>query len=708
MLINNPFKPLIISVLTAFIYLLVLSNNTGSWASPEAVRPSNTQLVRAINLVKSGDFKKAEEIVNNIIESEPKNQQTVALSWQVLGNALNGSGQYPKAIAAYRQSLSLRSSLPVYNNLVKASISYRLENSASPKTIKPSSQIWRDAIKTVEMGDRQNTISSIYAYTNWVDLTGNKISSKRLKHARKILDRASPSRSLIYASINWGSKVEPERQLKWLTRAKSTAFFLDDKLAQAQVLLELGNFYSHQGNLSLALRYANQTINLAAANAYYSISYRAEFLAGQTYQQQRKFRAALRAYKNAIVSLEAIDKDLYVSKSSVQIARFKTESAIVYKRAIELLLENNPTSSQLEEVLDISGKLRITELQSFFGDDCLEISSKTVDNVDSQAVVSSIILEDRTVVILRLPDGNLISHTAEINSSDLRALATNWRLELVKQQTRNYQSAGKTLYNLLIRPIELHLIDAKIKTIVFVHDGVLRNIPMSALFDGEKYLVEKWSSISSLGVDASFSSKSKDLKGKSKALIFALSKPIQAGWTELAGVETEIEAVDSLLDSNEYLNEKFTNDNFYEQLARNTFYNIIHIASHGSFGSSIESSFILSYDNKISMSGLENSLRNQTDIDLLVLSACETAVGSDLSSLSIAGVAARSGVRTTLGSLWQVDDDDQSEVIANFYQHWLNSGSSKAEALQKIQIEYIKKFAHPNKWATLNLIGEDS
>ena len=382
---NNRFKPLIISVLTAFVYLLVLSNSTASWASPKAVEPNKSQLVRAIGLIKNGDFKKAEKIVNNIIESEPKNQQTVALSWQVLGNALNGSGQYQKAIVAYRQSLSLRSSLPVYNNLVKASISYRLENSVSPKTIEPNSQIWRDAIKTVEMGDRQNTISSIFAYTNWVDLTGNKISGKRLKHARKILDRASPSRALIYASINWGSKVEPEHQLKWLIRARSAAFFLDDKLAQAQVLLELGNFYSQQGNLSLALQYANQTINLAATNAYYSISYRAERLAGQTYQQQRKFRAALRAYKNAIVSLEAIDKDLYVSKSSVQIARFKTESAIVYKRAIELLLKDNPTSSQLKEVLDISGKLRITELQSFFGDDCLEISSKTVDNVDSQA-----------------------------------------------------------------------------------------------------------------------------------------------------------------------------------------------------------------------------------------------------------------------------------------------------------------------------------
>ena len=93
-------------------------------------------------------------------------------------------------------------------------------------------------------------------------------------------------------------------------------------------------------------------------------------------------------------------------------------------------------------------------------------------------------------------------------------------------------------------------------------------------------------------------------------------------------------------------------------------------------------------------------------IDLLVLSACETAVGSERALLGLAGVAARSGVASTLGSLWPVMDDEQSEIISAFYSYLSDVPSNKARALQKVQIELLRLLAHPQKWAALNLIGD--
>jgi len=94
----------------------------------------------------------------------------------------------------------------------------------------------------------------------------------------------------------------------------------------------------------------------------------------------------------------------------------------------------------------------------------------------------------------------------------------------------------------------------------------------------------------------------------------------------------------------------------------------------------------------------------------LVLSACETAVSSESAILGLAGIAARSGVKTTLGSLWPVIDDEQQKIIKSFYSYWQSPKYNKATALQKMQTEQILGSAnhppaHPQKWASLSLIG---
>jgi CHAT domain-containing protein len=110
------------------------------------------------------------------------------------------------------------------------------------------------------------------------------------------------------------------------------------------------------------------------------------------------------------------------------------------------------------------------------------------------------------------------------------------------------------------------------------------------------------------------------------------------------------------------------------------------------------------------MKQIDRSSYNPT---LLVLSACQTAVNSDDAFLGLAGVAAKSGVNTTLGSLWQVDDQSQSEVMKRFYsdldikrENQTTKPFDYAIALQKIQIEQIRLFEHSQVWAALILTGD--
>jgi len=76
------------------------------------------------------------------------------------------------------------------------------------------------------------------------------------------------------------------------------------------------------------------------------------------------------------------------------------------------------------------------------------------------------------------------------------------------------------------------------------------------------------------------------------------------------------------------------------------------------------------------------------------------------SALGLAGVALRSGVDSVLGSFWAVQDNEQRELIQDFYSNIYQKNLDKAQALQQIQTRQIERNAHPSKWAAFNLIEE--
>ena len=387
---------------------------------------------------------------------------------------------------------------------------------------------------------------------------------------------------------------------------------------------------------------------------------------------------------------------------------FNTRVEPIYRGMLKLLL-NDPAPSQtnLKEALLVFDKLRLAQLQQYFGDNCFEIEeqSSPIEDVltaKNAVVINSIILDKQTHFILQLSDGTLRHRQVELGEAEITKIATEWYKTLSKALNWQLASQGKALYDMIIRPFQAELEQINPDTIVFVHDGVLRNLPMASLFDGdnEEFLAQKWASVSSLGLNFKSTTSSKK---KPEALAFGLGVA-REGWSELDEVEPEVENVIDTLGGKKFLDEEFTTDNLVRELNRKQ-YSVVHLATHGYFGGIAENSFILAYDQPLSALDLGDFLsKSQVRIELLVLSACETAISSDRSALGLAGVALRSRVASVLGSFWQVQDDEQLELIKAFYSKFQESNFDKIKALQQIQIEQIKNRTHPSKWAALNLI----
>jgi CHAT domain-containing protein len=138
---------------------------------------------------------------------------------------------------------------------------------------------------------------------------------------------------------------------------------------------------------------------------------------------------------------------------------------------------------------------------------------------------------------------------------------------------------------------------------------------------------------------------------------------------------------------------------------------MVHIASHGHFAAEVEQSFLLTAQGKLTLERLGQIIgrlrfRDQP-LELLTLSACETARGDDRAALGLAGVAIKAGARSALATLWLVADDAAAILMTEFYRHLQVPGMSRARALQQAQILLLKhaQYADPFFWAPFLLIN---
>ncbi|NET59647.1 MAG: CHAT domain-containing protein [Symploca sp. SIO2E6] len=376
--------------------------------------------------------------------------------------------------------------------------------------------------------------------------------------------------------------------------------------------------------------------------------------------------------------------------------------------------QQQTTNNNLKQARKIIESLQLAELENFFRTPCLNAKAEQVDTVIEKgdrtaAVVYPIILPDRLAVILSLPGQSLSQYSIKLPQSEVEQTVTRLR-QAMNPALSNKQrlKLSQKVYDWLIRPIEKQLTEGEIKTLVFVLDGVLRNVPMAALHDGEQYLIENYSVAltPSLQLLEPRSLQQLQLESLTGGLTEARN-----GFSALPAVAEEVKQISEKIPSEILLNAQFTRTNLEKQI-KSLSVPIVHLATHGQFSSKPEETFLLTWDERLKVNSLSQLFKTREEtngepIELLVLSACQTANGDKRAALGLAGLAVRSGARSTLATLWTVNDQSTAETMVEFYRYLSQGSGNRAEALRQAQLSLLKqqKYQHPYYWAPFVLVG---
>lgn len=538
----------------------------------------------------------------------------------------------------------------------------------------------------------------------------------------------SPHPSLLDASSrgrgNPRTRLAPPRPsdiAQLLATAVQEAKSLGDQRAEAYALGNLGGLYEQTRQWSSAKDLTQQALLLAQAINAKDIAYRFSWQLGRLLKAQGDTPGAIATYTEAVSTLQTLRRDLVAINPEIQFS-FRDEVEPVYRELVDLLLRSEkgsqPSQQNLVQARTVIESLQLAELDNFFREACLEAKSVLIDKVVDQdnataAVIYPIILPDRLEVILKIPQQPLRHYTIHQSQSQVEQTLEQLRQNLTEPDTiKDVKSLSQQVYGWLIQPASTELEQSGVKTLVFVLDGSLRNIPMASLYDGKQYLVEKYAVALSLGLQLL---EPKPLpQGRLNALAAGLTEPPpNSTYPPLPAVKSEFSLIEQAgVSTKELLDQEFTSNTLEKQIDSSPF-NVIHLATHGQFSSQAKDTFILASNGPINVDELDNLLRTKNQsrsgvVELLVLSACETATGDKRAALGLAGVAVRAGARSTLASLWQIDDDATATFIGEFYRELAHAKVTKAEAVRRAQLTLLKKYpnySRPSYWAPYVLVG---
>jgi CHAT domain-containing protein len=232
-------------------------------------------------------------------------------------------------------------------------------------------------------------------------------------------------------------------------------------------------------------------------------------------------------------------------------------------------------------------------------------------------------------------------------------------------------------------------------------------VPLAVLHDGEHFLIEKYAVATSPGLTLKGRSEGRDEPGT--ILVNGITESV-GGFPALPHVADELDNIAALYPAQVNRDAAFTASSIETELAEKP-YSFVHIATHGQFHSDHRRSFLLAHDEVITMDRLEYALGLRQyisqPVDLLVLSACQTAAGDERAALGLAGVAVKSGAASVVASLWLINDESTATLVSEFYRQLRNGNGNKAKALQNAQLVLMQdeRYAHPNYWAPFLLVG---
>ena len=733
-----------------------------------------SRLNQAQALQTLGFYRRALTILTEVktaLEKQPNSLLKVA-ALRSYGDVLQLVGSSADAAKILNQSLEIAQALELPNEVAAAQFSLGNTSRTQQQKIDQKQQIalkyYQDAASltkspSLKIRAQLNQLSLLVETQQWAEI------QPLLPEIKTEIPKLAPNQTAVQARINLAQSLLklPTKEIKaaseQLSEAVGLAKRIGDKRTTAYALGNLGALYEQTGQLNDAKELTNQALVLAQTINASDIAYRWQWQLARILKAQGDQGAnvspqaridSIAAYDSAVKTLTSLRGDLVSVNPDVQFS-FRESVEPVYREYVGLLLHQG-TKQEVAKARDVIESLQQAELVNFFREDCLSGVPVKIDTVDKQAaVVYPIVLKDRLEVVISLPNAPLQHHSIPIAQAEVekvfaqlrQAVAPNvvdpnrgisvptslqtllspfiepnrddgQQLIRVRPDLRankapfevDYLIPARQVYDWLIRPAESAIAASDTKTLVFVLDGPMLNLPMAVLHDGKQFLVEKYAIAFTPGLQLLDATKPLP-RVQLSALKGGLSKR-RGNFPALPFVEEELTQLrtDAKIGGEELLDQKFTSTAIQQGIKSMPF-PVVHLATHGQFSSNAEETFLLTWDKRLNVSELNTVLRSREEggkgaIELLVLSACQTAAGDKRAALGLAGVAIKAGARSTVATLWFVNDKATAQLMTQFYRELADTTITKAEALRRAQVSLLKgDYKEPRYWAPYVMIG---
>ena len=484
--------------------------------------------------------------------------------------------------------------------------------------------------------------------------------------------------------------------------------------------------------------------------------------------------AAIAAYSNAVSTIEAVRYAIPVTYQNGR-SSFRDTLAPIYLGLADLQLQQAASlqagqrSLALSQARDTVELMKQSEMEDYLGNRCsvgaARLQARTVI-APGTGVVYPVLLPDRVELLLETSTG-IEQAVVRIELAQLEKTARRLisRLSSMFSAPDELQRDAQELYRVLLAPLENQLQRQQLNTLVIVPDGFLRMVPFAALHDGQRYVIERYAVASAPGLSMLNSGAGR--KANVNVLLAGMSEPGEvvekltpelqsaifpgeearvsgllkarevravgqlakadgkSGTTSedrgkrlsdmraslaLPGVKKEIDQLSALLGGRPLLDADYTIARLRQEVIGGN-YNFVHLATHGVFGPSAATTYVMAYDDLLTLDRLQELLRTRTSqspIELLTLSACQTAEGDDRAPMGLSGAAIQARVGSVLGSLWPVNDESANRLMNQFYRQLLKQGN-KAQALRASQLALLAEeglMRHPYFWAPFILVGD--
>ncbi|MGL5944066.1 MAG: CHAT domain-containing protein [Waterburya sp.] len=472
-------------------------------------------------------------------------------------------------------------------NLTMAEIYLNLGNNARLQNQTSAAlNYYQEAIKTAPQPDLQLR-GKLAQLAVLVDLPDKQTAANLVTEILQLLEQLPSQQTTIEAQINLGRYLidldTPAEQIAELfVKAVNEAKNLGIIKTEAEAWGELGHLYELNQQWQAAATLTERALVKAQSINAKELTYQWQWQLGRIFKAQGQRDKAIAAYTQATTNLQSLRSDLIAISSDVQYS-FQAKIEPVYRELATLLLEPGASQEDLNQARQIIESLQIAELDNFFRDACLDTQPQQIDQLDPTAAViytiilgdnpsgtlrdyaSRVRLRDRLEVIAAIPGQPLRHYSNNLPPDEIELVFTSANSQLLEPRRLNL-GLFQQGYDWLVRPFEAELKTSNIKTLVFVPDGILRNLPPATLHDGQQYLIEKYSV--AIAPSLQLSQLQTTVSDRQDLLLAGLSESRQ-GFTSLPGVKKEIEQIQPLFASSVLLNSNFTQANF-ERFASDT------------------------------------------------------------------------------------------------------------------------------------------